>query len=185
MKDNYGNKIEYDINSWIGEDNITNKEININNTKNDISVTGLINISLNNNLVIDSNASILLSIINENFEISDLYLYGKNNYIESYNLKCGNYDVLLVKNMATNEEYDTNIQSFQIKDGENINLLIIPKIEKIEETIIKTIETTTKATKKEISSMGSLLSVFIIFIIFAILFLISIILIKQKFRGEE
>ena len=143
--DIYGNSIEYDPDAWVGEDNIVDDNVNVKNifsiqNENEI---GVLDISLSDELRREK-SNILVSLIDEGYNVSNIYIYYRNDYHEKVNLTPGKYTVNNIVYLANNNiELKSDIKDFIIEKDDTINLHIEPNQEQI---TISTISETNKKT---------------------------------------
>ncbi len=122
--DIYGNIIEYDPNDWIGEDYVLDRSLNIESKFNSIeSEYGTLDIALANEAVAEK-SNIMLSLVDEGYNIHNVYIYYKNSYHEKVDLMPGKYKVNNAILLTNNLELEVSEIEFTIEKNQVFNLVI-------------------------------------------------------------
>ena len=181
--DVYGNIIDYDPNEWVGEDvEIENESIKSEDFKVD-ETYGTLDIQIPDYLTLD-NTNVELSIVDEVYNIHNIYIYYRNNYHEKIKMNKGKYKINNISFLGINgSDYVLSTREFVIENGETTYVTIDHIYnERIEEIVASISE----IKNKEVISQKRSSRVVPMIIIFAIIgTLIYLYLKKRKERDEE
>lgn len=183
--DKYGNIIEYDPNSWIGEDNIIDKNVNIQNifvSNNDD--TGTLDIMIDKDLM-NEKSNILVSLIDEGYNIHNVYVYYKNDYHEKVKLAPGLYIVNNIEYLADNQvRVKASESEIYIKKDETINMLI--KKDESRQVLLSTNSNAINTNEKDVYEKARMPFYIYIFIVLGILIAgLAIFKLVNKFMKKE
>ena len=184
LTDSYGNVIENDKDSWVGEDtgNIDSDKIEILNANDNIDTdkNGIINVSISEGLELGK-SNLKVVIVNSTYDLINMFIYYRNDYKEKMYLPLGKYKVNQVINLNDSvQDLTTNINEFTISKDSSVNLIISKiKSEKIEETK-ETTEIIEVDENADVNKKANMI-LLIIKIVFAIFVLAGIIFGVKKF----
>lgn len=186
--DPYGNIINYDENAWVGEDNqeTSYNEIDTIETIPQSSNAGVLSISITEKINIDERTNILVSLVDEYYNMHDIYVYYRNDYKEMVELPEGVYKVSLVKNLGSSTQaLIPSASQFKIVKGQTTNIVLDSQnIKKATSNYITTSTTSYIQTEKKKGSI--IFSIVIWIVILAVIyFAFKKIVIKYLKNKEE
>lgn len=182
--DIYGNVIDYDPNDWVGEDVEEEKEIIKSSEFRIGEEYGTLDISIPDSMPLD-NTNIELSIIDQGYNMHNVYIYYKNNYHEKIKMSKGKYTISNMSFLGVDgSAYKLSNREFNIENGETTYITIDYKLGEKREEIIATQSEIVKEeieVKNRNSFIGIIYSiVFIIIIVCMALFIMK----KKKSKDE-
>lgn len=158
--DNYGNKIENDVNSWVGEDSGNVEEENIKNISNiedanvDRSSMGILNVNIDDTLEL-GNSNLKIVLVDDTFMLYNLYIYYRNGFNEIMYLPFGKYKINEVFNLNSEvQDLNSNLMEFTITADAPVELLITRK--EIP-ALVENVEVATTSTISEIAPKKSII----------------------------
>ena len=179
--DIYGNIIEYDPNDWVGEDHVLDRNININNifTKDNEEEFGTLDIFLAEDLTY-TKSNVLLSLVDEAYNIHNIYIYYRNDYHEKVDLAPGVYKVNNVLYLADDKiNIEASEGSIIITKDETTNITINRTKSEIIYSTISEIKESEEV--KENSREKMPLYIYILIILAIIIFMVAVLLVVKRF----
>lgn len=122
--DIYGNVINYDPNNWVGEDYVLEKETI---KSEDFKVGkdyGTLDVSIPDYLTLD-NTNVELSIVDDGYNMHNIYIYYRNNYHEKIDMSQGRYRINNISFLGVDgSDYVLSAREFKIENGETTYITI-------------------------------------------------------------
>ena len=182
--DVYGNIIDYDPDDWLGEDIEQIDIIKSSITKK--GSEGVLEVTLINSKGL-KDTNIQLTLIDEAYNIHNIYIYYINNYNEKININAGKYrvnNVSLMDSVGGINMIIPSLSEFEINENEHVNLYLTFGEQFV---INETIESTVSEIKdvEPLKKSNNILNIILSILILVVMVLIVLFVIKKIKKGDE